>query len=156
MPTESHDNELSRRIVVGIDGSLPSRAALAWAGRQAVLTAAPLTVVTTWAYPTSAGFMVTWPENIDFEADARSELEKAVEDVLGPDPGIEVTTSVIEGVPSLVLVEESKAAALIVVGSRGHGAFAGMLLGSVSEFLATHAHCPVVIIRDGSSTPEGS
>jgi len=147
MSTAPNDDERSERIVVGIDGSGPSRAALAWAAAQAALTAAPLTVVTSWSYPTSSGFLVTWPDGVDFGADARTEQDESVRDVLGSEPAIAVSTAVIEGNPSLVLVEESKTASLIVVGSRGHGAFTGMLLGSVSEFLATHAHCPVVIVR---------
>jgi nucleotide-binding universal stress UspA family protein len=152
MSTKPNGTDPSGRIVVGVDGSKPSRAALSWAARQAALTAAPLTVLTTWAYPTNYGYPMAWPDDMDFAADAKSELDESIKGVLDSDSSIAVTTCVIEGHPALVLVEESKTAALIVVGSRGHGEFAGMLLGSVSEFVATHAYCPVVIIRDRDET----
>jgi nucleotide-binding universal stress UspA family protein len=87
------------------------------------------------------------PADMDFAADAKQLLEESVGAVLGAHPEIAATTEVVEGHPALVLVDASKTAALLVVGSRGHGEFTGMLLGSVSEFLSTHAHCPVVIIR---------
>jgi nucleotide-binding universal stress UspA family protein len=139
-------------IVVGIDGSAQSRIALAWAAKQAALTSSPLNIIMTWEYPTNYGYTMGWPEDIDFAADAKSELEKCVSEVLGTDPKIEVTASVHQGHAALMLVEESKHSSLLVVGSRGHGEFAGMLLGSVSEFAATHADCPVVIIRDSGDT----
>ena len=152
MSDTSNETVQPERIVVGVDGSKPSRDALAWAARQAALTSAPLTVITTWSFPTSYGYPVAWPTDVDFAADAKSELEASIHDVLGPDPSVRVTASVVEGHPSLVLVDASKSAALIVVGSRGHGEFTGMLLGSVGEFVSTHAHCPVVIIRDGDES----
>jgi nucleotide-binding universal stress UspA family protein len=136
-----------RGIVVGIDGSEPARTALAWAAKQSSLTESPLTVISTWSYPASYGFPITWPDDIDFAADAQRELDESVKQVLGADPKIEVTTAVLEGHPALELVEASRTATLLVVGSRGHGEFAGMLLGSVSQFVAMHSHCPVVIIR---------
>ena len=91
--------------------------------------------------------MVPWPENVDFEADARTMLEESVDQVLGADHGAEVAQRVVQGHPAPALEDASRNEALLVVGSRGHGEFAGMLLGSVSEFLATHAHCPIVIVR---------
>ncbi len=146
--TPKTEAETQRKgIVVGIDGSKPARSALAWAAKQSALTDSPLTVITTWSYPMNYGFPVTWPDDIDFAADAKHELDESVRQVLGSDPKIEITTAVIEGHPALDLVEASRTATLVVVGSRGHGEFAGMLLGSVSEFVAMHAHCPVVIIR---------
>ena len=140
------------RIVVGVDGSKPARAALAWAATQATLTSASLTVIMTWSYPTGWGYPMAWPADVDFAADAKAELESLIHEVLGPNPSITVTASVIEGHPSLVLVDASKSAALLVVGSQGHGEFTGMLLGSVSEFVSTHAHCPVVIVRGRDET----
>ena len=146
-------NERTERIVVGVDGSEQSRAALAWAARQAKLTGAPLVVLTTWEYPTSYGYAVPWPGSVDFAADAKSVLDGAVAEVLGPETGIDFTIEVLEGHAALVLKDASRTAALLVVGSRGHGEFTGMLLGSVSEFLATHAHCPLVIIRGDAVGP---
>ncbi len=124
-------------IVVGVDGSPSSKAALAWAARQAELSHVPLLVVSSWRSGTSYG----WPS-------AEAIIEDCLTEVLGPDPGIDIGTLVLEGHPAPVLTEQSKTASLIVVGSRGRGEFAGMLLGSVSEFLSTHAHCPVLIVRD--------
>ncbi|MGA2037092.1 MAG: universal stress protein [Acidimicrobiales bacterium] len=66
---------------------------------------------------------------------------------------MELTTVVMEGHPARVLPDESKTASLVVVASRGNGEFAGMLLGSVSEFLTTHAHCPVVVRGDRAQQP---
>ena len=60
---------------------------------------------------------------------------------------MDVRTLVEEGNPAKVLIERSKEADLVVVGSRGHGGFAGMLLGSVSQHLVAHAECPVVVVR---------
>ena len=72
-----------------------------------------------------------------------------MDDVLGSDRKMKVTLTVTEGHPGMVLSTASRGAELLVVGSRGHGAFAGMLLGSVSEYCAAHAACPVVVVRDG-------
>lgn len=149
MTSTTDNNDRPERIVAGVDGSPSSIAALAWAARQASVTKAPLTAVTTWSFPTTYGYPLAWPEDFDPAADAKSTLEASINEVLGSHPSISVTTEIVEGHPSVVLVEESKTATLVVVGSRGHGEFAGMLLGSVSEFLSTHAHCPIVIIRKG-------
>ena len=143
---EDHD-EGSRPIVVGVDGSDSSKEALKWAERQAKLTGVPLRIVSTWQRPTSYGWVPPWPVDVDFAAGARFALEDSV-GVLGPDLHKDVSTMVLEGHPATTLVEQSRSASLIVVGSRGHGEFVGMLLGSVSEFLVTHAHCPVVVFRD--------
>ncbi|MFZ0172184.1 MAG: universal stress protein [Acidimicrobiales bacterium] len=142
------------RIVVGIDGSESSKAALAWAVHQARTTGAPLQVLITWELPTTYGWAAPLPDGLDFEADARGVVNEAIEEVIGPESAsqLDLTVSIIEGHPAAVLLHESKDAGLIVVGSRGHGAFAGMLLGSVGQHLAAHAACPVVIIRDGKST----
>jgi nucleotide-binding universal stress UspA family protein len=139
----------SPSIVVGVDGSERSKAALAWAGRYASLSGEPLTVLIAWQVPVSYGWPLPLPEGWDPVAEARGVLEREVKEVLGEYRG-ELRTSVIEGPPERALVEASESALLVVVGSRGHGEFVGMLLGSVSEFLTTHARCPVVVVRDGS------
>ncbi|MGD0321176.1 MAG: universal stress protein [Acidimicrobiales bacterium] len=140
------------RIVVGVDGSASSKEALKWAARQAELTGAWLVVVTTWRYHTSLGWVAPYPADFDPEADARHALDANIEEVLGPSPSVEVRTEVVEGHPALVLVETSKGADLLVVGSRGYGGFTGMLLGSVSEHCVTHAHCPVLVMRSRPDT----
>jgi nucleotide-binding universal stress UspA family protein len=135
-------------IVVGVDGSWSSKAALAWAATQARLTGSRLVVVSTWHFPMNYGWMPPWPENLDLATDRKMALADDVAEVLGTDPEIDATTEVIEGHPAHVLTELSKTASLIVVGCRGHGEVAGMLLGSVSEYLTAHAHCAVVVVRD--------
>ena len=137
-----------RRIVVGVDGSEPSLAALRWAMRQAELTGAPLEIVSAWEWPVSySGWETPLPPDYDPAEEARRQLDKAVSAVLTPGDAIEVRQSVIEGHAAPVLEALSKTADLVVVGSHGHGEFAGMLLGSVSEHCVTHCHCPVVVIR---------
>jgi nucleotide-binding universal stress UspA family protein len=140
-------------IVVGVDGSDSSIRALRWAANQAKLTGASLTVVTTWEFPPTFGWAPPYPSDFDPDKDARKALQKNVDAVLGPDPEVPVQLDVVEGHPSSVLVEKAKDAELLVVGSRGHGAFAGMLLGSVSEYCAAHAACPVVIVRNPDDAP---
>ena len=136
-----------RPVIVGVDGSDNAKAALSWAVEYARSTGIPLVAVATWEWPTSYGAMVPWPDNVNFEDDARTELDQTVRDVLGKGATQQLTTEVVHGPPSAVLEAMSSSASLLVVGSRGHGEIAGMLLGSVSEFLVTHAHCPVVVVR---------
>jgi nucleotide-binding universal stress UspA family protein len=134
-------------IVVGVDGSDPSKRALQWAADQAKLTGAELNVITTWEFPPTLGWAPPYPSDFDPDKDAAKALKAAVEAVLGSDPGVVLHLTVTEGHPAFVLTEAAKGAVLLVVGSRGHGAFAGMLLGSVSEYCASHAPCPVVVVR---------
>jgi nucleotide-binding universal stress UspA family protein len=133
-------------IVVGVDGSEGSNEALRWAARQAKLTGGTLRAVIAWHVPTTV-YLGPLPAGLDFEGDARAALSQAVQEVLGPDPGIEVSQVVEEGHPAPVLIAQSTDAELLVVGSRGHGEFTGMLLGSVSEHCVSHATCPVVVVR---------
>jgi nucleotide-binding universal stress UspA family protein len=84
----------------------------------------------------------------DFEAEARQVAETEIETVLGPDrQTLDIEVAVLDGAASLRLLEFDRAADMIVVGSRGRGGFSGLLLGSVSQHLAEHARCPVVIVR---------
>lgn len=135
------------RIVVGVDGSEASKTALRWAANQARLTGARLVVVAAWEYPTSFGWAPAYPADWDPEADARTALTEVVDQVLGQQRPDGVELDVAEGHPAPILVEASQGAELLVVGSRGHGAFAGMVLGSVSEHCVAHARCPVVVVR---------
>ncbi|MFD1660663.1 universal stress protein [Streptomyces caeni] len=133
-------------IVVGVDGSDSSRSALRWAARQAELTGAELRAVQAWRLPVTYGMPVDYSGG-DFEGRAREELRRTIEEVLGEHSGIPVVPLVVEGHPSLVLTKAARNADLLVVGSHGHGAFAGMLLGSVSQHCVQHATCPVLVVR---------
>jgi nucleotide-binding universal stress UspA family protein len=81
------------------------------------------------------------------ERDARDVLEKLVADLEPREPAVDVRISISKGSPAKVLIDMSQGADLMVVGSRGHGGFAGMLLGSVSQHVVAHAACPVVVLR---------
>jgi nucleotide-binding universal stress UspA family protein len=133
------------RIVVGCDGSPSSADALEWAAKQAQLTGSSLEVIMTWQWPPSLGWSVPVPDDFDPESDVQLALEEAVTPVRERHPDVRIETRVADGHPAPVLVEASKGADLLVVGSRGHGEFAGMLLGSVSEYCATRAHCPILV-----------
>jgi nucleotide-binding universal stress UspA family protein len=135
------------RIVVGFDGAGSSMDALLWAVRQAVLTGNTLEIVMTWEWPNSYGWAVPIPDDFDPESDIRTVLDTAVAGIVADHPGIKLETRLICGHPAPALVEASKGAELLVVGSRGHGEFVGMLVGSVSEYCVTNAHCPVLVHR---------
>lgn len=137
-------------IVVGVDGSASARAALRWALAQAERTGVRVRAVTAWEIPAYAGWMPTVPVE-DLGAAAGKMLAAVVGEALElEEPGVEVRESVLPGHPAQLLVDESAHAALLVVGSRGHGTFAGTLLGSVSQHCVQHAHCPVVVVRGRS------
>jgi nucleotide-binding universal stress UspA family protein len=142
------DPKRKQRVVAGIDGSTSSIEALEWAARQAHLTGSTLEVITTWDWPLNWGWNTPLPENYNPEADARAILDSAVEPIRTAYPDVDIHATTIEGHPAPALVAASGDADLLVVGSRGHGAFAGMLLGSVSEHCVTNAHCPVTVVRE--------
>jgi len=135
------------RVVVGIDGSHSSLEALRWAGRQAELTHSTLHVIMTWDWPLTYGWAMPFPAGYDPEKDVRKVLDVAVADLRATFSSLDITAKVMHGHPAPLLVEASKGADLLVVGSRGHAEFTGMLIGSVSEFCATNAHCPVLVHR---------
>jgi nucleotide-binding universal stress UspA family protein len=134
-------------IIAGIDGSPASLEALRWAARQAGFTGCTVEVVLAWDWPTSLGWSMPIPEDFDPEASARTVLDEAITSLHVDFPALAVEGRVEPGHPAPILVKASKGASLLVVASRGHGEFAGMLLGSVSEYCATHAHCPVLVYR---------
>jgi nucleotide-binding universal stress UspA family protein len=138
-------------VVVGVDGSRSSEAALAWGARYAHAIGARLRAVLAWHYPSAedsppAGVA---PASVTSEAEqSRYEiLAKAIAATCGDDPALEIERKVVYGHPAQVLIEESKGADLLVVGHTGHGGFEGMLLGSISTHAVTHASCPVTVVR---------
>ncbi|MFE4516624.1 universal stress protein [Kitasatospora sp. NPDC056783] len=137
-----------RRIVVGIDGSEPSKTALRWAIGQAVLTGATVHAVAAWEYPSLYGWFAPMVDD-GFERTARRTLSAEINEILGPDRPVEVRESLVLGHAAEVLLEAAADADLLVLGSRGRGTFARTLLGSVSTRCAVHGACPVVIVRSG-------
>ena len=101
--------------------------------------------VTSWEYPSSYGWGVALPSDWRPDLDAAKALEAAVDEVFGAErpPGLKCTTC--EGRASYVLMEASEGADLLIVGSRGHGGFTGLLLGSVSAACTEHAKCSVLV-----------
>ncbi|MER5207768.1 universal stress protein [Streptomyces sp. NPDC002825] len=140
------------RVVVGVDGSPSSYAALRWAARQARQTGATLTVVGVFDVPGATGWSAPPVDAAFDEEQARKALSEELGAVLsrsGDIPPLE--QHVVRGNPAKVLIEASAGADLLVVGSRGRGGFASLLLGSVSQQCAVHASCPVVIVRAEAS-----
>jgi len=135
------------RIVVGIDGSPSSGATFRWAANQAKLTGSSLEVLTTWQWPQSYGWALPFPSDFDPRAETANDVNRVVKAGQDAEPEVVVHTHIVEGHPAPTLVEASHEADLLVVGSKGYGEFAGMLLGSVSEYCVHHARCPVVVIR---------
>lgn len=136
------------RIVVGVDGSEPSKSALAWAARQAALTGASLEVIGAWGYPAYYGQVGSWSIDFDPEKLTRDELQQVTHDVIGSSSPVAAHLHVRHGLPTEVLLHEAEGADLLVLGCRGHNELAGLLLGSVSQHCAAHASCPVVVVHD--------
>lgn len=140
-------------IVVGVDNSAGAKAALRFAVGEASLRQATLRAVHSWQYGYIGvsgleGFSPAVGADLgDLRRTAEVELDATLHDALGDVDGVPIERRVVEGAPATVLLDESRHADLLVVGSRGHGGFAGLLLGSVSQQCAQHAACPVVIVR---------
>ncbi|HYO39481.1 MAG TPA: universal stress protein [Nocardioidaceae bacterium] len=139
-------------IIAGVDGSESSRVALQWAYDEAAHHGASLTVVMTWHPPTLPqsppyGALTEKDYESQPKLEALGVLDGLVSQLEKRTPEVDLRTSIEEGSPAKVLIERSKGADLMVVGSRGHGGFTGMLLGSVSQHLVAHADCPVVVVR---------
>ncbi|HTZ27760.1 MAG TPA: universal stress protein [Streptosporangiaceae bacterium] len=135
---------MTYRIVVGVDGSEHSNEALRWALKEAECHSGSVTAVLAWQVP-----FVSFPGAFD-----RDELEKVYKNFLietvsaiAPKPAVPLETLVAEGDPTEAMVEASKGANLLVLGTRGRSAFAGLLLGAVSQGAAATAHCPVVLVK---------
>jgi len=141
-------------IVVGIDGSHGSESALRFAAEEAKLHDVKLRVVTAWHIGRSVYMSTSALAQLDSEAlgtDALQAAEEQVERVLGPQRSQNIEVVAREGDAAGVLIDESKRAQILVVGSRGHGGFAGLLLGSVGQQCASHSQCPVVIVHSPKS-----
>jgi nucleotide-binding universal stress UspA family protein len=137
-------------ILVGVDGSPGSRAALTWAAAEAADHRANLVVLTVWEHgllPPLGSGSVPLSGGPDGGQVAADDLVKVIKEELGDDPPVPVQPRVKHGNPAHLLIEESAGADLLVVGTRGQGGFAGLVLGSVSQHVAAYAKCPVAVIR---------
>lgn len=143
-------------IVVGVDHSEGAKAALAFAHEEARLHDATLRAVHAWqlgynGYIDYTGFGGAAPavggDMSELREAAAAALDATVHEALPSPDDVKIEQRVVEGAAGAVLVDESRNADLLVVGSRGHGGFAQLLLGSVSQQCAQHAACPVVIVR---------
>lgn len=140
-------------VVVGVDGSPESIQALAWAARYASATGATISAVHAWHYQAAGPAPAGQPPQVitdEVRAMMHETLDKALNQVFGTTKPDKVGTKVAYGHPAMVLVNESEGADLLVVGNRGHGAFHGMQLGSVSIHCVTNATCPVAVVRRSS------
>lgn len=145
-----------QRIVVGVDGSAESRAALRWAADVAVRLGAGLEVLQAWQYPpalhewealpSNYGYLPLLPRIQQVEQGIRDGLATIVAEVLGEQPGAAVTQRVVDGHAAQVLIDAADDAALLVVGRRGHSGLTGLLMGSVARACSEHANCPVVVV----------
>ena len=143
--------ESERRIVVGVDGSDSSKAALAWAVKQARYTGAAVEAVTAWEFGLTYGFPPSAAFDVDYAGIAADVVADAVAGVSSPGEPVKIRSVVAEGHAAQVLLDASEGAELLVVGSRGRGGFTGALLGSTSQHCAQHATCPIMVIH-GSVT----
>jgi len=139
-------------VVVGIDGSAGARAALEFAAREATLRGARLRIVCAWEIP-PAVYAGGFAPGLDqatlegFQEGAEMIVREAVAAAKEVQPGIECEGKAVQGQPAEVLLEAARGADLIVVGNRGHGGFASLLLGSVSHQVVQHATSPVTVVR---------
>lgn len=146
MTTEGKENKKGR-IVVGLDGSDASKEALRWAVRLAPALNAEISAIVAWEFPVMMGWEGVAPTALQPEENAKEILKESLESVFGPTHSADVVGSTKEGHASAVLLEASRDAEMLVVGSRGLGGFAGLLLGSVSSSCAEHAKCPVLVVH---------
>jgi nucleotide-binding universal stress UspA family protein len=145
------------RIVVGVDGSEPSEHALRWAQFIAQAAGSSLEVVAAWEpFPSFGWIGAGWepvPAGWNPPQDAEEILTAAIDKVLEHRPaGLRLTVR--EGNAAKVLLEVSEGARMLVIGSRGHGGFTGLLLGSVSTACTAHATCPVLVLHGDTPAPD--
>lgn len=142
------------RVVVGIDGSELSLGAVQQAFRAASMRRVGLTILHAWAAPNFDAPGTAVPTELVLEDLEQEELRAMAQTVAGlreEYPDVSVEQRLVHGKASKVLIDASRGAELIVVGSRGRGGFASLLLGSVSHAVLHHAQCPVLVVRPGTT-----
>lgn len=142
------------RIVVGVDMSDGSRHALRWATGQAKSRGWTIQALTVWGRTYSYGADIYWPVDEKIGRRAKLDLDRLVEEVAGDDPAVKIESLAIEGDPSQRLFERSNRAELLVVGGRGRGPLASLLLGSVANKCARHSPRPVAIVHQARPQPD--
>ncbi len=146
----------SRHIVVGVDGSPSSQGALRWAFAEARLRGAPIEAVHVWRYPLMGSLPAPVFAHDDLEAEALALLDSQVDAALADEDDAPVVERVVlEGAAAEKLLQRAENADLLVVGHRGRGGFADLLLGSVAHQCSAHATCPVVIVRHAGGNLNG-
>ncbi|WP_229401332.1 universal stress protein [Micromonospora okii] len=147
---------MSDGIIVGYDGSADATVALNWAMDEAERTGRPVRLAYVFEWVTVAGWVGPgvapgiWPDETA-RRQAEELVAQAAAEAAAARPTVEVRGEVLDGPPALVLQERSAEAGLLVLGSRGHGGFGGLLVGSTAVAVTAHAHCPVVVVRDGDT-----
>lgn len=141
-----------RVIVVGVDGSQSSVAALQLAASLVPLAGNAIDAVTAWQYPLVFGLYT--PMDWNYEELAGQALDQALLDAFPEGCPCTIERRLLNGSPAQILIEESRDASMVVVGSRGHGGFSGLLLGSVSSTVAERAQCPVLVSHGTPQLPE--
>jgi nucleotide-binding universal stress UspA family protein len=143
-------------VVVGYDGSAPSRTALRYAVAQARLRTAPVRVLAVFDYNWH-GARFGGVEALEQTGRQRVQtmVDEAVAEIRATAPDVAIYGKALLGSPGPTLLDASRSAALVVVGNRGHGGFGGLMLGSVGQHVATHAHCPVIVVRGTVDTTTG-
>ncbi|MBV7694526.1 universal stress protein [Streptomyces sp. TRM70350] len=142
-----HTSEPVPRVVVGVDGSPSSYAALRWAARYAQSVGGVVEAVHAWDTPSSVGWSGPAIDPAFDMEQARERFTEELRTVFKDEHPAGLREELVEGDPSEALIRASQGAELLVVGSRGRGGFARAMLGSVSQRCAQHAACPVVIVR---------
>jgi nucleotide-binding universal stress UspA family protein len=144
---------MAGRIVVGVDGSQASKEALSWALEEAGLRGDTVVALHAWMPPYTAPVGLPGAVIAPVEDGTAEAIRKAAEELLveavseAAEGGVTVEQRLVQGPAAGALIEEARGAQLLVIGSRGHGGFTGLLLGSVSQQCAQHGPCPVVIVR---------
>lgn len=143
------------RVVVGVDGSKASERALRWARYFADNADMTLEAVMAWQHTVDWAPVVPVEMTVDINQHAHAEqaLRACIDRAFGDDPPKHLKLHTAEGNPAKVLIDRSRKALMVVLGSRGHGGFSGLMLGSVSTLVARHAACPVLIVHGDQEPP---
>ncbi|MBI3257572.1 MAG: universal stress protein [Actinobacteria bacterium] len=135
-----------KRILVGIDGSEGSKAALRWAIKEAKAHGATIEALHAWSYLDQTALGGEFQPGYS-EDDARAQLSRTIDEVVGDRSEVAIELTTVCELPARALIEASSRADQVVVGARGLGGFRELLLGSVSHQVANHVTCPVTIVK---------